>query len=65
MKKETYLRLAHRAGCIRKKHRFTPLEAAWSVLWLAGAEEGNISRLAAEMDRLRQEKETRKYEKRN
>ncbi len=63
MKQGRYKSLAHRAGCIRKKYRLTPAEAAWSVLWLAGAKEADIPRLAAEMDGLRQEKEARKNAK--
>ncbi len=48
-----YAALAHQAGCIRKRYRLTPLEAAWCTLWLAGAEESEIPALVQQMDKLR------------
>ncbi len=38
--------LAHRAGCLRKKYRLAPCEAAWCTLWLAGTRKEKILRLA-------------------
>lgn len=54
---KSYNELAHRAGCIRKKYRLTPGEAAWCTLWLLGAGEDKISQLAETMDKLRKRKE--------
>lgn len=48
-----YKALAHRAGCIRKKHRLIPYEAACCALWLLGAEEERIPELAELMQELR------------
>ncbi len=54
--KQTYKNLANRAGCIRRKYKLTPLEAAWCALWLAGVDEPNISGLADLMDSMRAER---------
>lgn len=54
--KGRYHDLAHRAGCIRKKYKLTPYEAACCVLWLSGVEESRIAELAAYMQNLRTEK---------
>lgn len=56
---QTYKALAHRAGCMRKKYKLTPLEAAWCVLWLEGAGEECIAGLADQMVRLK----AQRYEK--
>lgn len=63
MKQGTYNRLAHRAGCIRKRYRLSPLEAAWCALWLSGAAEQEIPALALEMDRLRRQRGEAKWSK--
>lgn len=52
----TYKSLAHRAGCIRKKYKLTPVEAAWCALWLAGAKETAIPALAQAMAALKSQK---------
>ncbi len=49
----TYKALAHRAGCIRKKYKLTPAEAAWWVLWLEGACEDDIPKLVELMAELK------------
>lgn len=51
--KACYHALAHRAGCIRKKYKLIPYEAACCVLWLLGAEEKRIPELAELMQELR------------
>lgn len=56
MENRKYQALAHRAGCIRKKYRLTPFEAACCALWLSGTEEEKIPTLAEEMDKLRKER---------
>lgn len=56
---ETYKTLSHRAGCMRKKYKLTPLEAAWCVLWLEGAGEERIASLANQMVRIK----AQRYEK--
>lgn len=56
MENRKYQALAHRTGCIRKKYRLTPFEAACCALWLSGAEEEKIPALAGEMDKLRKER---------
>lgn len=50
---EQYHALAHRAGCIRKKYKLTPYEAACCVLWLLGVEEEKVDVLAELMQELR------------
>lgn len=55
----TYKALAHRAGCIRKKYRLAPLEAASCALWLAGV---HPDRLNAEATRMIEIK-NRRYQK--
>ncbi len=51
--KRHYFALAHQAGCIRKKYKLTPQEAAACVLWLAGVEQDKLAPLAELMQRLR------------
>jgi len=51
--KVCYHTLAHRAGCVRKKYKLTPFEAACCVLWLLGVEETRIPELAELMQTLR------------
>lgn len=51
--KVNYNVLAHRAGCMRKKYKLTPYEAAGCVLWLLGAEEARIPELAERMQAMR------------
>lgn len=51
--KSTYRKFAYRAKELRNRHRISKREAAWCVLWLAGAEEESIPALVDEMDRLR------------
>lgn len=41
--------LAHWAGCIRKKYKLTPYEAAWCALWLAGEPGKRIPGLAEQL----------------
>lgn len=50
---QTYKALAHRAGCIRKRYKLTPLEAAWCALWLAGTAEADIPVLAEKLAELK------------
>lgn len=57
--KETYKNLAHSAGCIRKKYKLTPFEAACCALWLAGAKESELIPYAERMAEIK----ARKYEK--
>lgn len=45
--------LLHQAGCIRKKHRLSPFEAAWCALWLRGIPEADIPSLAARMTEIK------------
>lgn len=54
--KNGYDHLAHRAGCIRKRYRLTPFEAAVCVLWLQGAAERDIPELAQKMQDIRKGK---------
>lgn len=51
--KSTYRSLAHQAGCIRKKHRLSPFEAAWCALWLQGFPEADIPALATCMTEIK------------
>ena len=57
----TYKALAHRAGCIRKKYKLTPLEAAWCTLWLAGVNDEDMPQLAERMAQLKNQKAAEKY----
>ncbi len=41
--------LAHQAGCLRKKYKLVPYEAAWCTLWLFGVKEKQIPLLSEEM----------------
>lgn len=52
----TYKVLAHRAGCMRKTYKLTPLEAAWCVLWLVGVDEIDIPELAERITELKARK---------
>lgn len=45
--------LFHQAGCIRKKHRLSPFEAAWCALWLRGVPEADIPAFAARMTEIK------------
>lgn len=57
--KTAYKVLAHRAGCMRKKYRLSPFEAACSALWLAGAKESRLSACAEHMVEIK----NRRYQK--
>lgn len=46
---ETYKALAHRAGCLRKKYKLSPFEAACCSLWLAGVRADRLDKLAEQM----------------
>lgn len=46
---EKYKALAHRAGCLRKKYKLSPYEAACCSLWLAGASVNRLDKLAEAM----------------
>lgn len=45
--------LLHLAGCIRKKHRLSPFEAACCALWLRGVPEADIPALAARITEIK------------
>lgn len=47
--KISYKALAHHAGCIRKKYKLLPFEAACCALWLAGFREEHILPYAERM----------------
>lgn len=51
-----YADLAHKAGCLRKRHKLTPMEAAACVLWLHGAAEKDIQRLSQQMQEIKKER---------
>lgn len=46
---ERIKRFSHRAGCLRKKYKLTPIEAVWCALWLSGAEEEKIPSLSVKV----------------
>lgn len=46
---EKYKALAHQAGCLRKKYKLSPYEAACCALWLAGASVNRLDKLADAM----------------
>lgn len=46
---EKYKALAHRAGCLRKKYKLSPFEAACATLWLAGVRADRLDKLAEQM----------------
>lgn len=46
---EKYKALAHQAGCLRKKYKLSPYEAACCSLWLAGASVNRLDKLAEQM----------------
>ena len=46
---EKYKALAHRAGCIRKKYKLSPYEAACCALWLEGVSAKGLDRPAAKI----------------
>ena len=59
MKKLTYKALAHDAGCIRKKYKLPPFEAACCALWLAGVKEKDLIPYAERMTEIK----SKKYQK--
>lgn len=54
--KKGYDHLAHKAGCLRKRYRLTPSEAAACALWLQGTAERDIPELAQKMQDIRKRK---------
>lgn len=54
-----FRQLVHRAGCIRKKYKLTPEEAAYCTLWLTGAREQALDKLAGGLVKLRNEERRR------
>lgn len=54
-----YRRYALKAKKIRDRYHLTKQEAAWCVIWLAGAKENDIPALVDEMDHLRRAKSER------
>ena len=57
--KLTYKALAHDAGCIRKKYKLSPFEAACCALWLAGVKREDLIPYAERMTEIK----ARRYKK--
>lgn len=57
--KLTYKSLAHQAGCIRKKYKLPPFEAACCALWLSGVPEDRLLPCAERMTEIK----NRRYHK--
>lgn len=57
--KMLYKALAHSAGCIRKKYKLPPFEAACCALWLAGVKKEDLIPYAERMTEIK----ARRYQK--